>query len=298
MSPDATRDRHDLTARRRRTKDAPRYPRRIVGVLLGVLSGAVALGVAELMAGMIGGASSPILAVGSSFIDATPEWLKSFAIRTFGSNDKTALLAGIGAVLLIAAVALGIASVRGSGWGSRDWWIRRGRGGGGRRAARERPVDAIPSIVGAAAGVGAYLVLRLAAGLPARHRRDEAEAPATATPPVFDRRRFLWTGITAGGVALSAGKAGQWLVRRADASASRDAVGVPTDVDPAAPIPAGAQLDVPGISPFITPNDRFYRVDTALFVPSVAADAWTLTVHGMVDREITLELRAADSRVP
>ena len=62
---------------------------RIVGGLIGLLSGAAAIGVSELTAGFIGGASSPIIAVGSAAIDATPEWLKSFAIREFGSHDSS-----------------------------------------------------------------------------------------------------------------------------------------------------------------------------------------------------------------
>ena len=52
-------------------------------------------------------------------------------------------------------------------------------------------------------------------------------------------------------------------------------------------------LGVPGLSPFITPNDEFYRVDTALLVPAVRAEDWTLRIHGMVDREITLDFDAA-----
>ena len=32
----------------------------------------------------------------------------------------------------------------------------------------------------------------------------------------------------------------------------------------------------------------FYRVDTALVVPKVAADTWQLRIHGMVDKPITL----------
>jgi len=46
---------------------------------------------------------------------------------------------------------------------------------------------------------------------------------------------------------------------------------------------------VPGLGPFITPNDRFYRVDTALLVPAVMAEDWQLRVHGMVERELTLD---------
>ena len=45
---------------------------------------------------------------------------------------------------------------------------------------------------------------------------------------------------------------------------------------------------MPGLSTFITPNDTFYRVDTALLVPTVKAEDWQLRIHGMVQREMTL----------
>jgi DMSO/TMAO reductase YedYZ molybdopterin-dependent catalytic subunit len=38
----------------------------------------------------------------------------------------------------------------------------------------------------------------------------------------------------------------------------------------------------------VTPNETFYRVDTALFVPAVDASTWSLRVHGMVDRALSL----------
>ena len=44
----------------------------------------------------------------------------------------------------------------------------------------------------------------------------------------------------------------------------------------------------PGVSPLFTPNDNFYRVDTALTVPQVRAEEWQLRIHGMVDQEIRL----------
>ena len=43
------------------------------------------------------------------------------------------------------------------------------------------------------------------------------------------------------------------------------------------------------MSPFITPNEDFYRVDTALLVPSVTTEEWSLSIHGMVDRPLTLD---------
>jgi DMSO/TMAO reductase YedYZ molybdopterin-dependent catalytic subunit len=53
-------------------------------------------------------------------------------------------------------------------------------------------------------------------------------------------------------------------------------------------VPAGADLDIDGVAPFVTPNGDFYRIDTALFVPQVRTEGWTLRVHGMVDRELEL----------
>ena len=82
------------------------------GVLVGLVCGAVAVGVAQLVAGIVGPDASPIVVVGGAAVDATPEWLKSFAIRTFGSNDKTVLLAGIGVVLAVVAAMIGVAALR------------------------------------------------------------------------------------------------------------------------------------------------------------------------------------------
>ena len=79
----------------------------------GVLAGAVAIGVATLLAGVLawlglaGGTPSPIPAVGGAFVDRTPSWLKDFAVAAFGTNDKLALFVGMGVVLV--AVFAGIA---------------------------------------------------------------------------------------------------------------------------------------------------------------------------------------------
>jgi len=54
---------------------------------------------------------------------------------------------------------------------------------------------------------------------------------------------------------------------------------------------------VAGVVPFVTPNRDFYRIDTALLVPQVDAEDWTLRVHGLVEEEVVLtfqELLDAD----
>ncbi len=54
------------------------------------------------------------------------------------------------------------------------------------------------------------------------------------------------------------------------------------------PLPASQPFTVPGLSPYVTPNADFYRIDTALFVPRVSADGWSVAVHGMVDHPFEL----------
>ena len=51
--------------------------------------------------------------------------------------------------------------------------------------------------------------------------------------------------------------------------------------------PDAVSVDVAGVSPFITPNADFYRIDTALAVPQLPTDAYELRVTGMVDRELS-----------
>ena len=63
---------------------------------------------------------------------------------------------------------------------------------------------------------------------------------------------------------------------------------MPTAEEALAALPADVEVDVDGVPPFITPNDDFYRIDTALEVPQLSTSNYTLTVKGLVDNEITL----------
>ena len=69
---------------------------------------------------------------------------------------------------------------------------------------------------------------------------------------------------------------------------ARTTLRFPPPAHPAPPLPAGTDLDIKGLSSFITPNGSFYRVDTALILPQVAPQTWQLRIHGMVEREITI----------
>jgi DMSO/TMAO reductase YedYZ molybdopterin-dependent catalytic subunit len=61
-------------------------------------------------------------------------------------------------------------------------------------------------------------------------------------------------------------------------------------------VPAGADLKVPGLTPFIVPNGQFYRIDTAFVVPRVDADSWRLRVTGMVDHEVEIDWNALQAK--
>ncbi len=75
--------------------------------MAGILAGGLALGVAQLVAGLISSGSSPVVAVGQLSIDFTPPPVKNFAISAFGSHDKIVLVGGILVVLAIFAAVIG-----------------------------------------------------------------------------------------------------------------------------------------------------------------------------------------------
>ena len=78
----------------------------------GLLAAAVAVGVGQLVAGVVAPDSSPVVAVGQASIDLTPPPVKDFAISAFGSHDKVVLVTGILAVLAVFAAIVGVLAMR------------------------------------------------------------------------------------------------------------------------------------------------------------------------------------------
>ena len=115
-----------------------------------------------------------------------------------------------------------------------------------------------------------------------------ADGPAGAAAPA--RRRFL---LALGGTAAVAAIVGVFAstLRGAAAVVSevRSKLALPAAAAPAPPIPGGAEIRLDGLGPLVTPNKDFYRIDTALRVPLVNTDEWTLKVTGLVEREIELD---------
>ncbi len=127
--------------------------------------------------------------------------------------------------------------------------------------------------------------------------RPQPVSRARSGPPSADPRRAPWqpgrrSFLTAGAVALGAGGVGllggRSLSERSSVTAARSSIRFPKAAHPVPPLPAGVNLDIQGLSPFVTPDSSFYRVDTALILPQVAPQTWQLRIHGMVEREITI----------
>ncbi|MGW0906228.1 sulfite oxidase [Streptomyces sp. NPDC002853] len=303
----------------RRPVDRWRVP---AGALSGLLAGFAALAVAELVSAAVRPEAGPVVAVGGAAIDRTPAPVKDWAIQQFGTNDKLVLQSGILAVLALLAVVLGLLSLRHRLLGAVGVLLF---GVIGATAATGRPdstgfTDALPSMAGAV--VGAALLYWLAGRLalhpagrvseptsvpdeptpapdeptPAPDERTSAPDEPTPAPdgvdrPEWDRRGFIIAAGAAAAASAGAGVLGRSLNAAGgqDAVASRNQIKLPAPASPADPVPKGAQLRVPGISPFVTPGKDFYRVDTALVIPKVNAGTWRLRIHGRgVDRPTTL----------
>ena len=63
-------------------------------------------------------------------------------------------------------------------------------------------------------------------------------------------------------------------------------VSIPKTPMPLPNVPAGSIFAEQALAPFVrselTPNDKFYRIDTNIIVPSVDANAWRLNIRGLV----------------
>jgi DMSO/TMAO reductase YedYZ molybdopterin-dependent catalytic subunit len=254
--------------------------------------GAVALGagLGELLAAIFAPASGPFVAVGGTLIDLAPPWAKDTAIALFGTADKVALVAGIALVVLLLAAFAGWLEARYPPWGR---VVVLAFGAVGAAVAMTRPdagalswlPSAFAGVVGALALWGLIRMLR-PDDVPSRFAASTTENAAAENAP--SRRSFLaWSaGAAAAGIlaALAAS-----AMRAGDAALTAiKAVVLPKPAEAAPPVPATAELGLPGLAPVITPNDEFYRIDTALVVPRVDPAEWSVRIHGMVAEEVTL----------
>ncbi|MFN8585345.1 MAG: molybdopterin-dependent oxidoreductase [Dehalococcoidia bacterium] len=251
-------------------------------VIAGFVAAAVALGAGELIAAAVG-ARPPVVVVADWVVDLLPGSLLRFGETTFGTNDKPALVWTVVLVALALGALLGPLAARVSWAGGAIFtafgfvgWLAE------QRDVTVSTLDAF--FAGAGGAFAGYLALKWLLRLAAEERGTPREAVAMPGRGVADRRRFLAFAGTATAGAAVAAVIGRSLDTGADVEAQRAEVAIPT-VDPAR-MPAG--LDVPGVTALVVPNDRFYRIDTALAVPRVDSSKWRLRVKGMVEQPFEL----------
>lgn len=254
-------------------------PHRWRGAAAGATAVAAALASGELVAALAGEPQTPVLAVGAEFVDRFAASLKEVAVAIFGTNDKPALVTGTVVVTLLLGAAAG-ALGRGRAWLVPGLVAVLASVGLAAQLADPRSSLLVAVVTAVVSTLVGWLVWRGLSG--ALERR--AESGSRATP---SRRHFL---ALTGAVAVAA--AGMAAISRLVAGLRGETAAMPDAELPepgsSVPIPDTAAFEADGVSPYVTDNDDFYRIDTALTVPRVDVTSWTLRVEGMVDAPLTI----------
>lgn len=253
-----------------------------------VLSFGLALGVGQLVAGLLAPLSAPYQAVATAVVRLAPAWLvefgKSLAYPGLpaGVADKATLLVGVGVALLLVAVLAGLAARRRVRPARRVLLVV---GLIGLAAVATSPTFATLDVLAplAALSAGWYCLGWLHSwALAASVEKGE---PATRAGKTGDSAAWARRAVLTAGVAVGAGAVGTWVGGRAPVGGVAPAeVAFP----PAPAVPPGADFPAEGTPSFVTRNEDFYRIDTALRVPVISPTDWSLRIHGLVDRELTL----------
>lgn len=278
---------------------APAVPR-ARAALAGVAAAGAALGVGELVSALNGPDQSLVAGVGTEFVNLFAASLKDFAVRTFGTNDKAALVVGIVVVSLAIGALVGLGAARRRVVGPLGFaaFGLLGIYAGFQDSQASRGLTVLAAGGATIAGALVLDALLRAAATGSPRALDTAESIEYPSNPAATRRAFFgWAG-SAGAFAIVVGAAARALSSRSAVEAARSAVKLPQPVQrtpgpvgtggTTRPMPTVASLDVDGITPYFMPNDSFYKIDTALITPQVDPATWKLEVNGMVDHPFSL----------
>ena len=251
--------------------------------LAGVVAGVAGLATSYLTASLLSIREAPVVAVADLVIRLTPGPLAEAAIGAVGSKDKPLLVIGILIVLVLVFGGIGRLARRAT-WASTAGFGLLAVVGGVAVLARGGTGTAtlIPVVVGLVTWVVAFSVVTAPL-------RRTTEGPAAAAPAATgsSRRGFV---IGAGAMLGAAGLIGV-LGRvvgggRRAVEETRRLLRLSTVTEPAMPV--GVRVGVDGVWPWVTSNEDFYLIDTAIVRPAINPQEWTLRIHGLVEREITI----------
>ena len=256
---------------------------RLTWFACGVAAAAVAIGVGEIVAALVGG-TSIVSAVGALIISLQPPGAKDLIVSLFGENDKLALevatviggllVGGLLGLLARRDISLAIAGLFFLGVVAFLLLANDPLSG-----TFESAATVIAAVV-----AGGLTLTWLASWL--SRKTATSTAPAESTERGMDRRGFLGLTaflIAAGGVLALVGRylGGQ-------VGSVTPAVPIPTPGSTPAPVPPGSEFAIEGLTPIVVPNADFYRIDTRLSIPRIDSSTWNLRIHGLVDQEVTL----------
>ncbi len=258
--------------------------------MAGTVSAFTALGIAEAVSSVDSASPTIIEAAGLSFIDRFAGTLKDIAIAIFGVHDKTALIIGTWLVI----IALGAIVSRSAARSQRNFTLfATAIGAIGLATYLTRPLsNPLLGIIAIAIGLGVGLFLhRFLVNMIVveTNETSSTEMISIEMPGVAlgNRRRFMTVAATS--VAGAAGAVALATTARRRSLNAEPTFTQPLPSPPTSTIARNTTLDnIDGVTPYITPNDSFYRIDTALVIPKVDAETWSLTIDGMVDRPQTL----------
>jgi DMSO/TMAO reductase YedYZ molybdopterin-dependent catalytic subunit len=246
----------------------------------GALAAGLALGMSELLAGLVVSVPSLVESLGNWVIDNVPQPVKEWAIATFGTADKPILLAGIIVVTLVIGSVVGVVAR------DRFWMATLVFVAFGLIALAAAATDPQVSPIFAATSAG----LAAVAGVGTLRMLYTIGQPKPDGSSDTSRRNFLVGAGAVLGVAALAGTIGRVLIESAKrAVAGRDDVSLPSAARPLPSVSERANFEIDGLEQILVPNEDFYRIDTALSVPRVDLQEWTLSVTGMVDRPYTID---------
>jgi DMSO/TMAO reductase YedYZ molybdopterin-dependent catalytic subunit len=289
--------------------DQPVDVPRSLAAVAGVLSAGIALGVGELLSGLSKQIPSLVARVGDIVINNVPGSIERWAISTLGENDKPALVIGITVISLLIGAATGIAASRRfrSAWTVFGMFGLIGALAAGSDPQRSVVLGWMSALISAAVGLAAlFLLLRSARSTfldmsPAPDADDQAALQGAPS-----RRTFVSVATAAAAVGVAAPVLGGALRRRQAQATEADRELVATALEDVTPAPTAApdvgepdlagsappasigdNLDsIEGITPVVVPNEDFYRIDTALVVPQLDVETWSMKITGMVDNEL------------
>lgn len=269
--------------------------------LAGAVTGIVGVVVAEAATWMLRVQEGPVLAVAGAVRDRTPGRMAIRLVHLVGHLDKPLLVAGTVLVLVaLTAWAGTLARLHGLFTDLVFFALA----GVGLLAVLHLEHPSLAAGLTVVVGLITWIVVfRFLAtpilGAPTAIAPPRAEpdgtdrpaeggadaAPETATSGA-DRRRFLQRiGMVGAGAAAAAvlGRLSGRSRRRVEQARRLLRLSGSTGR-----VPDGANLPGVALEPWRTPNEHFYLIDTALVPPSVSPNDWTLRIHGMVDRPLTI----------